>query len=175
MEAQKFEALFTSLYSPLCRLAYRLLPHKGDVEDVVQDVFIRFYHRQTRIEADVDAKAYLYRSVYNACLSKIEAGQKTQFYTIELNHDLAGPDSAETGILLEETSQAIEAGLNALPPVCRTVFDLSRNEGLSYKEIAHTLDISPKTVEGHMSKALEILRKYVLVIMASFSAFLCCF
>lgn len=59
----------------------------------------------------------------------------------------------------------MEAALNRLPPQCRTVFELSRYDELSYQQIAETLDISPKTVENQMGKALRILRRELSTVL----------
>ena len=71
---------------------------------------------------------------------------------------------------LKEIGSRIDTAMNALPEACRTVFVLSRYEQLSYKQIAVKLDISVKTVENHMVKALKHLRKWLLFFAVLFSA-----
>ena len=157
LDLQKFEALFQSLYSPLCLSAYRLVQDEHTAEDIVQDVFCTLWRRKAELEIE-NFEGYLFRSVYNSSLNflKKHKALSSEAIVIEMNqkevvHDI----SAET----KETAARIHRAIDSLPTACRTVFILSRHEGLSNKEIAETLNISIKTVENQMTKALRTLKQ----------------
>jgi len=135
---------------------------KDAAEDIVQEVFIRFWNKKEDLPKDLDPKAYLFKSVYNASLNCIAEQKKSTKVEAETLINVEANEKADGEILHQETVEAIRLGLEQLPPACKNVFLLSRNEDLSYKEIADTLDISIKTVEAQMSKALRILRKHLM-------------
>ena len=135
---------------------------KDAAEDIVQEVFIRFWNKKEDLPKDLDPKAYLFKSVYNASLNFIAEQKKSTKVEAETLINVEANEKADGEILHQETAEAIRLGLEELPPACKNVFLLSRNEDLSYKEIADTLDISIKTVEAQMSKALRILRKHLM-------------
>jgi len=160
MNGTQFEWLFSQWYGPLCRVALRMMRDKDAAEDIVQEVFVKFWHKRESLSPDLDAKAYLYKAVYNASLNYLKI-QKRERRPEKLPEAVAS-GSADGQMLHDETLRAVETGIEELPPACKDVFLLSRYEELSYKEIAQTLDISVKTVEAHISKALRILRKHLL-------------
>ena len=82
--------------------------------------------------------------------------QQHQSYTVSINEH--SYESAGSRLAVSELKQKIDDALEALPPGCRQVFRLSRMDGLSYKEIADLLEISVKTVENQMGKALKLMR-----------------
>ena len=99
--------------------------------------------------------------VKNRCLNYIRDNQKYQSKLLDV--DCGDVDLAveEDHFAVEELSAKIEAALNTLPPVCRQVFEMSRYRELKYKEIAAELNISQKTVEAHMRRAMKGLREYL--------------
>jgi RNA polymerase sigma-70 factor (ECF subfamily) len=155
-----FESLFQVNYQPLCAAAYRIVQDKDIAEDIVQDVFIKVWQKRESLDISISVKAYLFKSTINQSLNHIKKvsnmNEREAQYTSEYNDDV---NSTEQIIALKETRQRIDAAIKALPQACRTVFILSRYEHLSYKEIASELDISIKTVENQMVKALKYLRK----------------
>ncbi len=162
MTSTQFEALFSKWYSPLCRASQRVVRDKDAAEDIVQEVFIRFWNKNSQFPEDLDHKAYLYKSVYNSSFNFL-ARQKLESKPLpEIVLQVAAKETSDSEILRKETEEAIRLGLEELPPACKQVFLLSRYEDLSYKEIAFTLDISIKTVEAQMSKALRMLRKHLM-------------
>lgn len=153
------EALFRQHYTFVCQAAYRILPDGHLVEDLAQDVFYELWKKRERLDIKTSIRAYLKRAVINKTLNYIR-GQKMKFSDVEDHqmdfHASVGPtDHLET----EEMEKIIHAAIDKLPERCRIVFSLSRFEEMSYQEIAQQLEISPKTVENQISKALRLLRK----------------
>ncbi|AMJ65432.1 RNA polymerase sigma-70 factor [Hymenobacter sp. PAMC 26628] len=153
------EALFKAFYAPLGAVAYRVVPDRAVVEDILQDVFLRVWQGLATLPAIESHRAYLTRMALNAALRHQQRAQR------QVAWDDAPPASAPVApdalaqLHATEAAAAVAAALAHLPPQCRVVFELSRYEELSYQQIADALEISPKTVENQMGKALRILRR----------------
>ncbi|MEL6557702.1 MAG: RNA polymerase sigma-70 factor [Bacteroidota bacterium] len=158
-DKKAFEFIFNTYYKRLCIYAGRFLFSDESAEEVVQEVFVRFWERSDSLNPESSLAAYLYRSVYNTCLNQIKHEKvKDNYRSYVLNYmnenesDLN--DEEEQKALLNQVVKAIDE----LPPRCSEIFKLSRFEGLKYQEIADHLEISLKTVEVQMGKALKVLR-----------------
>lgn len=154
------DIIFLREFDYLCRIAYRVLKDSNQSEDIVQDVFYEFWKKRDILEVRTSIRAYLKRAVINKTLNFI----RDQKIRLDDDSSLAYLDTKEN-IHLEleanEMSEMIDKALEELPPKCRMVFVLSRFEQLSYQEIADQMEISTKTVENHISKALKRLRAYL--------------
>ena len=171
-----FEALFNDHYSRLCAYAYNFLKEQEGSEEVVQEVFFKLWINRKEIHIESSMESYLYRSVRNASLNLIkhinirekykEYNRKEIEYSEQINKD---PMNAS------ELELKIRASIDLLPEQRKKIFILSRYEQLKYREIAEQLDISVKTVENQMGKALQFLRKeladYLPLIVLFFNHF----
>ena len=157
------EALFKGYYAPLASAIYRVVRDRAAAEDLTQDVLTRVWHNRATIELTTTWRAYLHRAALNAALRHQERAARTIALDDALPVGAPEPAAPTADTLADlhhrEASAAVADALTHLPPECRRVFELSRFEELSYKEIAHTLAISPKTVENQMGKALRIMRQ----------------
>lgn len=158
-EQAAFDAVFRRWYEPLCRYACRLV--NGDMdeaEDLVQQAFVKLWEYRTKLNVSWSLKAYLYKTVHNACLNRLRAQRVRSNYLEQVAQE---PDTMQTAP--EDTAPELRArfqkAMEALPPQCRHIFELSRFEALKYREIADQLGISIKTVETQMGKALRVLRE----------------
>lgn len=151
------QALFKSYYRPLGNVIFRVVQDRAVAEDLLQDVFLRVWHNRETLVIGTSYKAYLYRAAMNAALRHAERS-KRQVGWDEANVTEPGRDTTAEQLDAQDAEQLVAAVLEALPPQCRVVFLLSRQEGLSYQQIAEALDVAPKTVENQMGKALRILR-----------------
>jgi RNA polymerase sigma-70 factor, ECF subfamily len=155
-----FEMIFRTYYQPLCRYAYSFLDDKEEAEEVVQSTFITVWEKRKSIDIQISLKSYLYRMVRNACLNVIKHEKiKQQHVAHELAVTDASYESVSEKVNATELESKITEAMKALPEQCRIVFQLSRFEELKYQEIADQLQISVKTVENHMGKALKIMRE----------------
>ncbi len=154
-----FEMLFKTYYKPLCNYAYSFLNDRDEAEEVVQAAFIGVWDKRHSIEIQTSMKSYLYRMVRNACLNVIKHVKVKKAHA---NYQMAGGEpvheEVSQSVLSSELEEKIHSATKTLPEQCRIVFQLSRFEKLKYSEIAEQLDISVKTVENHMGKALKIMR-----------------
>ncbi len=151
--------LFQQHYLPVCQSINRFILDKNLVEDLAQNVFLRFWEKRHQVTVTTSVGAYLRRMAINEALAWLRRKKPVDF--VEPN-SFASKDitsGVEEQFLQNELQGQITKAINALPPKCRTIFQLSRFEDLTYKEIAKKLGISVKTVENQMGKALRVLRE----------------
>lgn len=155
-----FEQVFRNYYERLCNYANTILNDMDEAEEIVQGTFMGLWEKRSHIQIHTALKSYLYQSVRNNCLNHLDHLKVRQTHREYFIH--SADMSADSGVqttLANELEKQIEEAVSSLPPQCQTVFRLSRFEGLSYAEIAQQLDISVKTIENHMGKALRIMRE----------------
>ena len=138
-------------------------------KEITQNVFINLWQNKKHIDSDRPVKSYLFTSVRNRCLNHIRDNKK--FRSSVLDVEIADYETAyeSDAFSVEELETKISSALDKLPERCRQVFTLNRFEDMKYKEVAEKLNISVKTVEVQMSKALKIMREelkdYILVLL----------
>ena len=153
------EDLFDIYYDGLCKFVRRLTNSKDDVEDLVQDIFVRIWVNREDWSPKGSIKAYLFRSARNQAFNFLKS--KNSIETIKCDgSELLTPrsDPAEK-VIDTEISERIDKAIEKLPHRTKLVFTLNRQDGLSYSEIADVLEISMKTVENQIARALRHLRK----------------
>ncbi len=158
-DRKAYEQLFKLYYAALVRFAREILKDTDAAEDLVQEVFVKMWERKQNIDIKTSIKAYLYMAVKNHCLNKLKAEQRNAFLEDGMADDvrIATNDTEEYSNTIE-LSKHINQALELLPPKCAIIFKMSRFEDKTYKEIAESLELSVKTVENQMGKALSILR-----------------
>jgi RNA polymerase sigma-70 factor, ECF subfamily len=153
-----FEQLFKGLFKPLCGFAMKYIHDGDEAKNIVHDVFIVVWEKFETLPADINYRSYLFTAVKNRCLNSIRDRKKHVMLEHVREQDVMDVNtSMETMELEREIALAIES----LPDKCRMVFELSRMEGLKYAQISEKMQISVKTVEAQMSKALGILRDHL--------------
>jgi RNA polymerase sigma-70 factor, ECF subfamily len=159
-EKTVFEQLFKEHYKPLCSYANTILKDIDLAEEMVQNMFVKLWEKRQMLNITVSVKSYLFRSVHNVCLNNIKHEKIKQVYK-EYNAEQYRNnfESATQKIYGKELEAGIYKAIEKLPQQCKLIFKMSRFEELKYKEIAETLEISVKTVENQMSKALKIMRE----------------
>tara|TARA_R110002049_G_scaffold229919_1_gene402072 strand:- start:186 stop:782 length:597 start_codon:yes stop_codon:yes gene_type:complete len=151
--------LVKSYHHRLCTYAFGLIGDYDLSEDIVQNVFIKIWKQRKKLKDDVDLTNYLYKSVYNGFIDHYRRIRPV--FSLEKVHiDTLGAlvqDDPENS--LERLVAQVKMEIENLPPKCKQAFILSKQEGLTNIEIAEYLNISTKSVEGHITKAFTILRK----------------
>lgn len=154
------ELLFRRYYKPLCNHAIRYVYSKEVAEDLVSDVFCKFWKNESYKNITSSFRYYLFRSVRNTAFtylrSEFNAVEKSDnFYLAAATENL----NADSICIYEETLHRVKLLVESMPPQCKKIFLLSRFESKGNKEIAKELNLSLKTIEAHMGKALGIMRK----------------
>jgi len=172
-----FEMIFRNYYQPLCNYAYTFLQDKEDAEEIVQSTFLLVWEKRDALAIRTSVKPYLYAMVRNACLNVLKHQKvKQRFAGEEIAMADRSRDDVSQHVASNELELRIKVAMNELPEQCRMVFKLSRFEELKYAEIAEQLNISVKTVENHMGKALKIMREqlkdYLPLILVLLNGFL---
>ena len=158
----KFKERFDVYYPMLCRIAFGYIPDTHECEDIVQECFIAVWNNGKHELDEKEFLAYLVRAVKNNCISFL---RKQDFNVVSLddNRSTIGPseiaeEDAEAGVNADEKLHQL---LSILPPKCKEIFLMSKLHGLKYQEIATRQNISVKTVENQMGKALKLIRAHL--------------
>ncbi|MGH7527326.1 MAG: RNA polymerase sigma-70 factor [Gemmatimonadales bacterium] len=157
--APAFDTLVRKHYGRLCNFAFRFVESREVAEDVVQDVFTHLWQRRENFDIR-DPLPYLYQAVRNRAVSH-RRGQAVRERWRERTRETDGRHLASAASFQVEATELAEAAARAvaeLPARCRLIFTMSREQDLSYAEIAQVLGISVKTVETQMGRALKMLR-----------------
>lgn len=158
-DQKALELLFKKYYAQLVRFAKEILQNKDQAEDMVQEVFVKIWDKRERINIHTQIKSYLFVAVKNHCFNQLKVNERKYWMdeTMEDDIRISTPDASAV-IDAKQLDQKIKAAIEALPPKCGLIFKMSRFEEKSYKEIAEALELSVKTVENQMGKALSLLR-----------------
>ena len=156
-------AAFTEIYRRYWPLLYaharHLLREDDAPMDIIQELFTNLWKRAADIEPGTSLKAYLYGATRNLTLTQIQKGKRKEHYIQSLARHLetAAPAADEQAVYHELVAR-MEKSLADLPPKMRAVFELSRKEGLSHKEIAAEMNLSDHDVKKTIHRALKVLR-----------------
>lgn len=161
INTEVLNTLFKAHYDELCRYAFSILKDQDVAEDVVQQLFIKLWEKRNSVGEIDNIRSYLFRSTFNMSLNEQKKMQRMpkSDEDLVLNNSLQSSDNSSNLLASNELQERIDSAMMVLPEKCREVFHLSRSEQLSYKEIAEQMNISIKTVENQVGKALRIMRE----------------
>ncbi len=173
---QAFKSLFFDYFPSLCVFAHRYVDSWDTCEDLVQDSFLKIWENRKKININSSFKNFLITTVRNHCLDYLRREQ------LEINMKEARLQKEDTESLADlysvvELNEILTKALEKLPENIRIVFEMNRFDGKKYAEIAAENNISVKTVESYISKALKLLRlelkDYLIDIPCWVSLFIC--
>jgi RNA polymerase sigma-70 factor (family 1) len=154
-----FHEIFNRYWSQLYATAYKRVKSKEAAEEIVQDLFTSLWVKRKSIRIHTSLAAYLFTSVRYIVLNHMEKEAVRRTYKDSLHVvKTVYQNPTEETVLLNDLTRKIEKEIDLLPLKCRSVFELSRKEYKTNKEIAVMLGISEKTVENHLTKAITRLR-----------------
>jgi len=156
--------LFSLHYQGLCTFANSYLNNIEEAEESVADVFISLWKNRKSLTIKKNFKAYIYTAVRYSAFAFLRK-RKPAFEDIDTIPDtkIEDPWGTEQVVHQSELERRVDQAIDTLPFRCRQVFLMSREDGLSYREISKILNISEKTIENHLARALQILRKSLAV------------
>jgi RNA polymerase sigma-70 factor (ECF subfamily) len=150
--------IFYQYHASVHQTIVRIVVESNTAEDLVQDLFFRFWEKRHQLDIQGELGPYLRRMAVNEGLGYLRKNKKYSIEDIDNQYELSSESTSDSLQLHNDLQQALDEAMTHLPPKCRTVFSLSRFEGLSYREIGEQMNISIKTVENQMGKALKVMR-----------------
>lgn len=176
-----FKVVYNTYYSRLYYFIFEFIPQKDIAENIVQDTFFVLWDKRKKLNDNTNLASYLFTVAKNNCLyrlrdkrysQKLFVSKNLELNELELNLEALSTLDTST-FAFREIEEIIEKTLEGLPPQCRKVFELSRFREMKNTEIAGELNISVKTVEGHITKGLkkfkEALRDYLPLVAYLFA------
>jgi RNA polymerase sigma-70 factor (family 1) len=156
-------AAFTEIYdrynSLLYIYAFKKLKDKEEAQDVIQETFIKLWNNRSGFQLNTNFAGYLYTAVRNRAFDLFSHKKISTVYINSLQHFLDHNETATDHLIREkELAILIEKEINNLPPRMKEIFEMSRKEFMSHKEIASKLGLSEHTVTTQIKRALRILR-----------------
>ena len=156
------DEIISYYYPRLVLFAIKLTNNKEDSEEIVQDVFVRFWLKQDTLTINYSIKGFLFKSVFNASLDYLRKETLLKKRNEQIFQNFQEIVQFQDPILEEELELEIEKAISELPHQCERIFRLKKQEGLSYKEIAAKLNISEKTVETQVYRGIKYLKKRLM-------------
>ncbi|HWB27937.1 MAG TPA: RNA polymerase sigma-70 factor [Chitinophagaceae bacterium] len=157
-EEEALGELYQLFYPRLQQFAKAVVHNHEAAEEIVEDVFVKLWCNRTNITTIDNITVYLYVAVKNRCLNFISRKAKDMIYApfdfidIEVTDETLTPQDI---LITAEMMQGMHKAIEALPPRCKMVFKLVREDGLKYKEVAQILNISVNTVDVQMAIAVK--------------------
>jgi len=154
-----YKKLFGLLFNPLFRFSFCMLKSREQAEEVASDVMFRLWQNRAELMQIENLQVYAFVIARNMSLNILRTNSRARVISLdeiklELNLDTLSPEQ----ILINSQNKAkLESSIQSLPTRCKLVFKLIKEEGLSYKEVAEILSISPKTVDAHLVTAMKKL------------------
>ena len=158
-----YKELFVLLHSRLKQFAYSILKSQEEAEELVSDLFIKVWEKRNQLTTIDSPLLYFYTTAKNLAFNRISKQKRQQSlppeeWLIQLNSIYFDPEQL---MMTEEMMRQIRQAINNLPPRCRIIFKLVKEDGLKYREVAELLQLSVKTIEAQMAIALRRLGKYM--------------
>ena len=156
-DAVAYKKIFLLFFLPLKSFSYSILKSNEAAEEVVSDVFVEIWARRKQLMEIENFKMYLYISVRNASLRQLQKIQKTKTLSLDdLDITFACADlNAADSIISKELVSKIETAIEQLPPQCKIIYKLAKEDKLKYKDISQLLSISVKTIDNQIATALK--------------------
>ena len=159
-DEQAFSKIFLALYPPLCQFAEKFVQYTSDAEDIVEDIFLKLWDRAVLFNDEEHLKAFLYRSIRNACLNFIKINKRAFDRNSAFIKEQGECDEATylSEITRTEIIAELYIAISELPSQARKVIIKTYIEGQSNQEVADELGISINTVKNHKQNGLALLR-----------------
>jgi RNA polymerase sigma-70 factor (ECF subfamily) len=155
-DEEAFRTLYFHFFTPLCVFAMRYVSNRETGEDIVQDTFLKIWKNRKSIEINGSGRNFIITAVKNTCIDYLRKQENEQAWKEKMAGD--NEYQSEDVYSIVELEQMLASALAKLPENIRTVFEMNRFEGKTYAKIAAEQNLSVKTIESYMTKALKHLR-----------------
>lgn len=159
---QAFSLIYDRYWPRVCHFASLYLKQSGEIEDVVQEVFIRLWESRLSLRDDSDLGNFLFIVTRNLVFTRSRRSLDRSFYSLTVLNALSAGDETSDRAEHNDLKERIESLVGRMPEGRRKVFEMSRLRYMTYSEIASDLGISPKTVERHINEALKFLKAHLV-------------
>ena len=172
-DEQAFELLYHKYFKRLCAFTNKYLHDYETTREVVQEVFLNLWKNRSHLKTDKAISSFLFQAVKNKSLSILQHNVVEDKYKDVIKYAYLQGDFFDThdSLLAKEIETKMEEIIESLPGQCRRIFLMSRQEGKKHKEIAEELNISVKTVETQMNRALKVfrtgLKEYISIVLVA--------
>ncbi|MBL0307952.1 MAG: RNA polymerase sigma-70 factor [Chitinophagaceae bacterium] len=158
-----YKELFLLLHGRLKQFAYSILKSQEEAEELVSDLFVKVWEKRDQLTTIDSPLLYFYATAKNLAFNRLNKQKRQQNirpeeWLVQLNSIYFDPEQL---MMTEEMMRQIRQAVNNLPPRCRLIFKLVKEDGLKYKEVAELLQLSIKTIEAQMAIALRRIGKYM--------------
>lgn len=160
-DQKAFDLLFEKYRNRLYNYLFKITKSSETAEEIVLDVFLKIWQGRALLNEVDNFEAFLFRIAHNKALDFLRWAKKRQTAQIEIwsqIQELAARETADSKISLQETQNVILQAVRQLSPQRRKVFELSRDHGLTYEQIAKRMHISSHTVRNHVAASLKFIR-----------------
>lgn len=153
-----FRQVYVYFYKRLYTFALAIVKTRESAEEITEDVFVRIWQKRGTLPAIQNLRVYLYTAIKNSSLNYLSRKAKESITEpfdhihVELSESTLTPEQI---LITAEIHQKIQKAVEALPPRCKMIFKLVREDGLKYKEIAEILNISINTIDAQMAIAVK--------------------
>ena len=162
-EITAFDAIYNKYSKMIFQFVIRYLKQEEDTEEIVQEVFIKIWKSREKINCYFSFESFLFTIAYNSTISLLrkrlsEIKSLEYLKSVQKNTNF---ESVIDDLQFKELNQKVQSLLNQLTPRQKQIYELSREHGLSHKEIAQKLNVSENTVKNHLVSALKFLRSHL--------------
>ncbi|SDL16591.1 RNA polymerase sigma-70 factor, ECF subfamily [Pedobacter sp. ok626] len=154
-----FTVIYDHYFPPLVLHADRMLADMDLAKDIVQELFTKLFQQRKDIHINTSLKSYLYAAVRNRVFDNLKHAKVKMIYAEDFfAYVKDSPELADELVCLKELAKVIDSEIEKMPPKMREIFELSRKQFVSQKEIAKMLNVSENTVNNQIQRAIKKLR-----------------
>jgi len=165
-DSHAFKILYSQYKDRLYGFLYQLTKSHSVSEDLLQDTFMRIWEERRRLAEVRDFKAYVFAMVKHRALNSLKRISREELLIRRIAHHTNGEDhSTESNVSYNELKRKIDGVVRRLPPQQRTVYQMSREQGLRQEEISYRLNVTVATVKKHLTLSLRYIRKNLSIIL----------
>ncbi len=168
-DSQAFDALFMLYYPKVKNFISGLIKNEEDARDLAQDIFLKIWDNREKLDQITSFNAYLFQMAKNKVYDRYKQSVSYESYLSVHDRLQVAADDLEDKIAADDLNLLIDILIENMPDQRKKIFKLSRKEGLTNNEIALQLNISKRTVETHISKALSDIRKLISILLIFFA------